>query len=215
MSEKKPNKKEMDIKRLADEFDLIQEESNSITNNFDISQHLATIDDLPDLGEISIYDYNADMISSSQKGIEVLQSLVDLYLGDFPELKNHKYIKNKLNEDAIVYAETLFLQKMTRKSFISQMRQVDNGDNGARMHEIVNQTVREIRENSKFASSQKSDLERYYKEFRSDLVDVVSNLKMSNSENGIGDEDGKIIDNSDLNDMVSKALLKNKKEGHQ
>jgi hypothetical protein len=29
---------------------------------------------------------------------------------------------------------------------MSQLRQVDNGDNSARMHEVVNQTIGQIRE---------------------------------------------------------------------
>ena len=39
-------------KKIQDEFDQIQSESGV----FDISNHLAKIEDLPDLGEIEIYD---------------------------------------------------------------------------------------------------------------------------------------------------------------
>jgi len=207
----KESKKDKEAKRLIDEFDLIQEENNAAgSEDFDISQHLATIEDLPDLGEIELYDYDSDLISASRKGLEVLESLVDLYLGEFPDLKNHSYIKNKLREDAMVYAETVFLQKMTRKNFIIQMRQVDNGDNSARMHEVVNQTIKEVRENSKFASSQKSDLEKFYKDFRNDLMEVASSVV---TENGNDDDDGQVIDNSNLNDMINKAVLLDKKSG--
>jgi hypothetical protein len=54
-----------------------------------------------------------------------------------------------MREDAMVYSEAVF-SKMTRKNFMSQLRQVDNGDNSARMHEVVNQTIGQIRENGKF-----------------------------------------------------------------
>ena len=161
------SKKEKEMSRLTDEFDLIQED----TSDFDISQHLATMDDLPDLGQIELYDYDADIKIASKKGNDVLESLVDLYLGEFPELKNNQYIRNKMKEDALVYAETLFLQKMTRKNFLSQLRQVDNGDNSARMHEVINQTIKEVRENSKFASTMRSDLEKFYKELRTDITE--------------------------------------------
>ena len=82
------SKLEKEKSRLTDEFDLIQEENKE----FDISQHLATIDDLPDLGQIELYDYDADLTMVTQKGMEVLESLVDLYLGEFPELKHNAYI---------------------------------------------------------------------------------------------------------------------------
>lgn len=189
--------------RLTDEFDLIQEENK----DFDISQHLATIDDLPDLGQIELYDYDADLKTVSQKGMDVLESLVDLYLGEFPELKHNNYIKNKMKEDAMVYAETLFLQKMTRKNFLSQLRQVDNGDNSARMHEVINQTIREVRENSKFASTMRTELEKFYKDFRNDLMEVSDKIKTAVDDTS---NDGHIVDGSRLNDMVNEAILKKK-----
>jgi hypothetical protein len=49
---------------------------------------------------------------------------------------------------------------MTRKNFMSQLRQVDNGDNSARMHEVVNQTIGQIRD-GKFLSNQRSELEKF------------------------------------------------------
>lgn len=200
------SKLEKEKSRLTDEFDLIQEENRE----FDISQHLATIDDLPDLGQIELYDYDADLTMVTQKGMEVLESLVDLYLGEFPELKHNAYIRNKMKEDAMVYAETLFLQKMTRKNFLSQLRQVDNGDNSARMHEVINQTIREVRENSKFASTMRSDLEKFYKDFRGDLMEVADKMKQNNPQSTNDEDEGQIVDAKKLNDMINEAILKKK-----
>jgi len=195
------SKVEKEHNRINDEFDLIQEENRE----FDISSHLAKIDDLPDLGQIELYDYDSDLTVVTQKGMEVIESLVDLYLSEFGDLKSHPYIRNKVREDAMVYAETLFLSKMTRKNFLTQMRQVDNGDNSARMHEVINQTIREIRENSKFSSSQRTELEEYYKKFRQDLSEVASSMKM---EAGCKEDDGQIVDNKKLNDLISEAMKK-------
>lgn len=197
------SKSEKEHNRINDEFDMIQEENKE----FDISSHLAKIDDLPDLGQIELYDYDSDLTVVTQKGMEVIESLVDLYLSDFGDLKKHPYIRNKVREDAMVYAETLFLQKMTRKNFLTQMRQVDNGDNSARMHEVINQTIREIRENSKFSSSQRTELEQYYKTFREDLGEVSQSMK---SEADANNEDGQIVDSKKLNDLITEAMKKKK-----
>ena len=86
------SKSEQERNRLKDEFDQIQSEGGE----FDISKHLAKPEDLPDLGEIEIYDYDADLTVASQQSMNVLESLVDLYLGDVPQLKDHPYIKNKM-----------------------------------------------------------------------------------------------------------------------
>lgn len=198
------SKTEKEYNRINDEFDMIQEENR----DFDIANHLATIDDLPDLGQIELYDYDSDLTVVTQKGMEVIESLVDLYLSEFGELKNHPYIRNKVREDAMVYAETLFLSKMTRKNFLTQMRQVDNGDNSARMHEVINQTIREVRENMKFSASQRTELEEYYKKFREDLGEVAASLK---TEDSGSKDDSPIVDNKKLNDMISDMIKMRKK----
>lgn len=196
--------KKSDIQKQQIQLEL----DNIISSDIDISNHLATKDDLPDLGMIDLYDYDSDLTVAAQQAQGVLESLVDLYLSDIPNLKDHPYIKNKVKEDSLVYAETVFLSKMTRKNFLTQLRQVDAGENSARLHEIINQTIREVRENAKFSSVQKTELEKYYKELRKDLIDVIDIVKQTDGTPTNANET--IMDNSKLNDSINSAL-KNKK----
>lgn len=207
------SKTEKEKNRLKDEFDLLQ---SSNDDDFDFSEHLADPEDLPDLGEIDIYDYDSDLTASTQQSMGVLESLVDLYLSDVPQLKAHPYIRNKMKEDAMVYAESIFLSKMTRKAFLNQMKQVDNGDNSARMHEVVNQTIGQIRENSKFLSNQRTELEKFYKTLRKDLglndienPEVLKSQQKASKEN---EDDGSIMDNRKLNDLIKSAMLSKEKK---
>jgi hypothetical protein len=196
-------RKENKINELQNEFDRIQQEQE-----IDVSKYLAKRDDLPDLGEIEIYDYDKDITESIDQASSLLESLVDLYLGDAKKVIEHKYIKNKMKEDAAIYAETIFLSKMTRKNFLTQLRQVDNGDNSARMHEVVNQTITQIRENSKFSSTQRTDLEKFYKELRKDLgLNEITSDEVKDIQED--KEDVKITDTRNLNDMID-SYLKNK-----
>jgi hypothetical protein len=194
--------------RLQDEFDQIQSENSE----FDISLHLAKPEDLPDLGEIEIYDYDADLTVATQQSMDVLESLVDLYLSDIPKLKEHSYIRNKMREDAMVYAEAIFLSKMTRKNFLSQLRQVDNGDNAARMHEVVNQTIGQIRENGKFLSNQRTELEKFYKTLRKDLgYNEIENPEVKQAEAESQSDtstDGLVTNNRNLNELIKNAMSK-------
>lgn len=198
------SKTENEKNRIQDEFDQIQSENS----DFDISKHLARPEDLPDLGEIEIYDYDTDMTASSQQSMEVLESLVDLYLGDIPDLKAHPYIKNKMKEDAMVYAESIFLAKMTRKSFLGQMRQVDNGDNSARMHEVVNQTIGQMRENAKFLSGQRTELEKFYKTLRKDMGhEEIEAQKLPETDEDVNNDKGEVMDNRKLNELIKNAMI--------
>jgi hypothetical protein len=200
-------KKEEKINELQSEFERIQE-----NNELDISKYLAKKDDLPDLGEIQIYDYDQDLTESTDQALRLLESLVDLYLGDSKRVSEHNYIRNKMREDAAIYAETIFLSRMTRKNFLTQLRQVDNGDNSARMHEVVNQTIGQIRENSKFSSTQRTDLEKFYKEIRKDLgLNEIETQDVGSvdSEPEEVKESTKVMDARSLNEMIDK-YLKNK-----
>lgn len=210
------SKQENERNRLQDEFDQIQSENGE----YDISKHLARPEDLPDLGEIEIYDYDADLTVSSQQSMDVLESLVDLYLSDVPQLKEHPYIRTKMREDALVYAESIFLSKMTRKNFLSQLRQIDNGDNSARMHEVVNQTIGQIRENAKFSSTQRTELEKFYKGLRKDLglnddiesPDVQKATQQATDDKVETEDLGAVMDNRKLNDMIKSAMLTKDKD---
>jgi hypothetical protein len=203
------SKQENERNRIQDEFDQIQSEGGE----FDFSKHLATQEDLPDLGEIEIYDYDSDLTVAMQHSMEVLESLVDLYLGDVPKLKEHPYIKNKMKEDAMVYAEAVFLTKMTRKNLLTQMRQVDNGDSSARMHEVVNQTIGQIRENAKFLSGQKTELEKFWKVLRKDLgYNEIESPEVKELEAEAAEDEGAIMDNKKMNEMIKQAMLKKTEE---
>jgi len=203
------SKSEDEKNRIQDEFNQIQSESGE----FDISKHLARPEDLPDLGSIEIYDYDSDLTAASQQSMEVLESLVDLFLGDVPHLKDHPYIKKKMQDDAMVYSETIFLQRMTRKAFLTQMRGIDNGDNSARMYEVLNQTICQIRENAKFSSTQKTELEKFYKELRINMgyneIENSANKVTENIDtNDEIKEDGLVTDNRKLNEMIKAAMMK-------
>jgi hypothetical protein len=200
------SKKEEKINSLQEEFSRIQDENKDL----DVSKYLAKREDLPDLGEIQIYDYDKDLDESIESAEEVLDALFELYFGDIPGISENKYLVKKVKEDAQVYAETIFLQRMTRKNFLTQLKQVDNGDSSARMHEVVNQSISQIRDNIKFAQSQRTDLEKYYREMRKDYDRMMENIKQTRIEQGVETKaDGKIVDARSLNDMIDK-MIKNR-----
>jgi hypothetical protein len=203
MADKKTEK----FNNLQEEFNKIQEENKHL----DIGMHLAKLEDLPELNEIQIYNYDNDIIESGERADSVVNSLVDLYLGDAPSVKNHDYIQNKMKEDANVYGELVFLTKMTKKTFINQMRQVDNGDNNARMYEVMNQTMGQYRENIKFSQNQRTELEKFYKEMRKDLGlnEMESKVEKIQENEEVGEEQNMVMDSRKMNDIISQ-YLKNK-----
>ena len=186
---------------LEDEFDKIQNQHNK-TN---VKQYLVDVDDdLPGFGELELYDYDTDLKNINEESKDILNELVELYLGDADEVKNHPYIIRKKKEDARIYASSFFLERMSEKVLLQILRQIDNGDNGARMYEILNQTMKEIRENNKDGRQARTEVEKVYKELRKDLgLNAMSGSSKINTD---GDDDGEIIDTKDLNDRIDNYL---------
>lgn len=212
---KKKTELEKNKERVKDEFDEIQA-SITLTNR-DLSKHLASSDDLPDFGTVEIYDYESDLESAVSQSMEVMESIVDLYINDIPNLRDHKYIKYKTQEDAMVYAEAIFLNRMSRKALIEQMRQIDNGENSPRMHEVRNQTMAQSRENIKFLSNQKAVIEGFYKNLREEFgygvgMGAGDQFTMAAEELEEKDNNGEILDNRQLNDMIKLAMMKKEEE---
>ena len=203
------DKKNEKIVNLQEEFNKIQEENKDL----DVNMYLAKMDDLPELGEIQIYNYDSDLDKAKVVADNLLGNLVDLYLGDAPKIKEHPYIINKLEEDAKIYAKTIFLTEMTTKTFIGQLRQVDNGDNNPRMYEVMNQTMGEYRDNIKFAQSQRTELEKFWKEMRKDMglnemQDKAPSVELN--EEGEAKDENMVVGARQMNDLIS--AWRNKKD---
>lgn len=191
---------------LEQQFNQIQNQHSNVAN---MEQYMVSEEDLPGFGELELYDYDNDLAEVKKEAEEIINNLVDLYLGDNEEVINHPYIKGKMKEDARIYADSKFLERMSKKLLLQQLRQIDNGDNSARMYEVSNQTMREIREINKEASNRRTEIEKLYKEIRRDLGQP--DMAESNTEFEPEDEtQGQIIDTSDLNSQIDD-ILKNRK----
>lgn len=192
------NQKKKD--ELEDEFDKIQNQHSDLN----VKQYLVDVDeDLPGFGELEVYDYESDLKKINDESTEIMNELVDLYLGDADEIKNHPYINRKKKEDSRIYASSFFLERMSEKVLLQILRQIDNGDNGARMYEVLNQTMREIRENNKEGRQARTEVEKLYKEMRKDLG--LNEAIMDESISG-NDDEGEIIDTKDLNNRIDDYL---------
>jgi hypothetical protein len=200
------SKNEEKQNELQSEFDNIQNNSH-----FNPSNNLVKTEDMPDFGELEIYNYNNDLTEVGQEAIEIMDHLVDLYLGDAPKITQHPYILRKKMEDARVYARSLFLERMSEKLLIHQFKQVDQGDNSARMHEVINQTMREMREINTDGRKSRTEIESLYKQMRDDFG--LNNLADSTQTNEVKPEPeagSKVMDAKDLNDVIDKYIQQKK-----
>jgi hypothetical protein len=190
---------------LEDEFAKIQSEHK----DSDMEKYLVDVEeDLPGFGELEIYDYDTDLESSKDISEGVIESLVDLYLGDAPEIKNHGYVQQKKLQDMQDYADSRFLTKMSKKLLLQMLRQIDNSDNSARMYEVATKLIETNNNLNKDSRVSRSEIEKFYKEIR---VDMGLNDLSKNTEVESDDADGQIINTMNLNDKIDE-YIKNKKD---
>jgi hypothetical protein len=78
------------------------------------------------------------------------------------------------------------------------------------MHEVINQSISQIRENTKFSQSQRTELEKFYKEMRRDFGLNDISTPVDDSQSGSSEQPGgSTLDSRALNDMIDQ-YLKNK-----
>jgi hypothetical protein len=189
---------------VSDQLDNILEQNK----DFDIQDYMSNVDeDMPDLDKLEIYDYAKEIDASLAVGNNIMEALVDLYLGDNKDIKNHSYVKAKMKEDASTYADSLFLIKMTKKNLLCQLKLADQ-DPSPRIYEIMNQTTAQMRENSKFAASQKTQLEKFWKEIRKDVGMSESVAQDTPSSNDSKKSGGITGDPAQLNEMLDRLTAK-------
>jgi len=189
-------------KNLEDEFNQVQGQHKDTK----IEKYLVDSDeDLPGFGELDVYDYDSDQEEVTKISEDVIESLVDLYLGDAPDVRDHPYIKEKARQDMYDYADARFLSKMSKKLLLQNLRQIDNGESSARMYEVATKLMGEIREINKDSRSSRSEIENFYKEIRSDLgLNELSNSGNKEAENE--ENEGTIINAVDLNNQIDEYL---------
>ena len=204
MPQKNSDKKD-ELDEQLNEIDKLHETSDNM------KQYLVDVDeDIPEFGEIDIYDYDADIEKSKGEADDIIKDLVDLYLGDSDHIIGHPYITKKMDEDAQYYSSMKFLEKMSRKLLLQQLKQIDSGDNSPRMHEIAAKTMGEIRENIKDGRLARTEIESMYKEMRKDfgLNELHDNNDYTpeNNEDGEVDSNGETLSNTMLNERIDNIL---------
>tara|TARA_R110000772_G_scaffold2410_2_gene8400 strand:- start:21254 stop:21892 length:639 start_codon:yes stop_codon:yes gene_type:complete len=195
---------------LDDEFDQIKQQHSG---KIDISKYMVDSDeDMPGFGEIELYDYKSDIDKSKATGHKIIKDLVDLYLSDVPDIKEHPYIQSRMDEDAEYYSQMKVIQKLSEKLLLQEMRQIDAGDVSPRMYEITSKHIGEMRENIKDGRKARLEIEDMYKKMRLDLgLNETARNDSYKIEDG-EEDDVKIVDTSKLNDTIDNYLKQRKSD---
>jgi hypothetical protein len=191
-------------KKKIEELDQLFSDAQSSPNLQNPMELMATLEDLPDLPEVELYDYDTDINEAAEEGKEVVNSMAGLYLNNNEEVLSHPYIKKKIEHDALNHGDMIFLRKMAQRVLIMQMRQIDLGDCSPRSFETFYAGLREMREINKQSTATQSVVESFYKTLKTDLG-IQEKLMPDSIEDT---EDSNITDQKALNNKLSEFLSK-------
>jgi hypothetical protein len=201
-------------KRKLEELDQLFSEAESSPKLQNPMELMATLEDLPDLPEVEMYDYDTDINVAAEEGKEVVNSMAGLYLNNNEEVLNHPYIKKKIEHDALNHGDMIFLRKMAQRVLIMQMKEIDLGNTTPRHFETFYAGLREMREINKQSTATQSVVESFYKTLKDDLG--IQDKPMSDITDELK-EDSNITDqkalNTKLNELLSR-MNKNNDLGH-
>ena len=154
-------------------------------------------------------NYKEEMMISFYESKEVIETMASMYLDENEDILKHKYIRNKIINDAQNLSDMSFLQNISKRAIIKQMEQIEMGDGTPRHYETLSIMMREIRENIKQSTMTVSTMERFYKDIRSDSG---MNDQINISESPVDETRKSIITTTDVNSQIER-ILKNKNLG--
>ena len=199
------------MSKNKEEKDSLSKELKEIRNlhskeNIDPTQYLVDSEkDMPEFGSVCLYDYDADKEKTKQEAREIINSLVDLYLGDAPDIIEHEYLKKRMEEDAEYYGQMKFLQIISERALISQVKLIDNGEFNPRLMESLTKQQIEYRNNAQDGRKARSEIEQLYKSLRKDL-NLSETAGVKRDENIEDEEEGFIINNAKMNEDLDIFL---------
>lgn len=201
------------MSKNKEEKDSLSNDLKEIRNlhgkeNIDPSQYLVDSEnDMPEFGNVCLYDYDSDKETTKQEAREIIKSLVDLYLGDAPDIIEHDYLKKRMEEDAEYYGQMKFLQIISERALISQVKLIDNGEFNPRLMESLTKQQIEYRNNAQDGRKARSEIEQLYKSLRKDLnLSETANIKRSEKVEEEEEEEGFIINNAKMNEDLDIFL---------
>ena len=153
-------------KKLEEALDSLYEASKLAELEGDL---LANGDDLPDINNLVVYDYDSDMALIEADSIALVTNLAKLYLNGDQHTLNNDYIKTKILKDAENLADMEFLKKMSKRALLQQLRVIDAGSITPRDMEVFFQGSKEVRDSIKQSSETQFKMESFYKSIRKDL----------------------------------------------
>lgn len=161
-------------------------------------------EDMPGFGELELYDYQKDKDDSYQEAKKIITSLVSLYLADSKEVSEHEYIKLRMEEDAEYYGQMKFLQSISEKVLLEQMKQLQTGNFNPRLLDSLIKQQAEYRSNIQDGRNARSEVEKLYKNLRKDL-NLSENTSIGKLEEN-EEEDGIMMNNTRMNEDIEKFL---------
>jgi hypothetical protein len=195
-------------KKKIEELDQLFSDAQSSPNLQNPMELMATLEDLPDLPEVALYDYDTDISEAAEEGKDVVENMAGLYLNNNEEVLSHPYIKKKIQHDAMNHGDMIFLRKMAHRALIMQLKQMDLGDTTPRHFETFYAGLREMREINKQSTATQSVVESFYKTLKDDLG--IQEKPMSDSVENT--EDSNITDQKVLNNKLNELLGKMNKD---
>ena len=160
-------------------------------------------DTLPGLNmEIEVYDYDKDIQLIKDEAEETLECISTLYLDG--QTTMNRNINKLIKNDAEESSDIKFSLSCAKRGLINCMRQLDAGSNDPDMHNAVNAYQKEIRESNKMIHELLNKMKIFYKNLREELkIDVDINVG-NEIKAGNEDEDLKLIDKSEFNELIDQ-----------
>ena len=202
-------------KNFINNIEFLYDEAKREGNNMSVDELVGT-PEIFGLDESMLepeMDYEKINLECFEESLDCLTNMCSMFLDDNKKIIEHKYIQNKIRNDAKNLADMSFLQIISKKAVIKQLRQLENNDGGARHYETLYTGMKEVRENNKQSTMIISTMENFYGELRK-MFAMDDKLGQDFLEDGdVNINTKEITTRNNIDSRLNDILNKRKGEG--
>jgi hypothetical protein len=191
---KEPTENQKKKKDLMDDYELV---INSVKT--DPKEFFPTADDIPGLGDnVQVYDYESDLEKYIGKSRSMIVEVVKMHLGE--DALNNQLVIDKMEEDIEGYAYLKFMVEQSKRLYVSGMTKLDNGDDSARMIEVVGNLQKDMRDNIKSLSIKFKEIETNYRSMKEMFMAIMT------PEDSVEQDKTNILNMKEMNNLLDEFV---------
>ena len=155
-------------KKMENQLDFLYEETKREGGNIEDIENIVVSPDV--FGKVQgLTDHDTRLKEINYESREVVENMASFYLEKYKIVYENKHLKDRILFDSKNLGDMNFIQEITKKAVVEQMKYIEMGEASPRLYETLYVGIKELKDNVKQSTQLMSSIESAYKDINREL----------------------------------------------